>query len=89
MSDKSKRPKMRVRLKNFKKALKKRAGNRTNVSKEEYAARAKACITCNEFDKDAKICNHDNCGCYITIKAWWTTEDCPLDKWPKRDSFGV
>jgi hypothetical protein len=75
---------MRVRLKNFKEALKKRAKDRTNVSKEEYQDRVKTCISCDEFDEDARICNHDNCGCYITLKAWWATEDCPLGKWPKR-----
>jgi len=27
-------------------------------------------------------CTHEECGCYLAIKAGLATETCPLNKWP-------
>lgn len=55
-------------------------GNR-EVTQEEYGARLSVCIGC-EFHKNGR-CLHANCGCFLTKKAWWASEDCPEQKWPQ------
>jgi hypothetical protein len=40
---------------------------------------------CNECQLRVKNrCTHESCGCFLDKKAWWASEECPLDKW-----FGV
>lgn len=51
----------------------------TNVKTEEYEARLKICETC-EHNKGG-VC--ELCGCNLSIKAQWATEECPMGKWPK------
>ena len=46
---------------------------------EQYKARLEICQKCIFF-KDWKC---EVCGCYLTLKARWATQDCPEGKWPK------
>lgn len=65
---------------NFKEALVKRVeSNFQNVSPELLEERLKICGGC-EFKQDNWQCSQ--CGCYLTIKAKWATENCPKGKWP-------
>jgi hypothetical protein len=54
-----------------------------DVSMDEYVKRLETCNAC-ELQKDG-VCEHENCGCILSRKAWWRSESCPLDKWPKQD----
>ncbi len=44
----------------------------------QYNERLAVCSTCDR-KTDNWVCKE--CGCYITIKAKWASEDCPLHKW--------
>jgi hypothetical protein len=48
-------------------------------SNEVYDSRVLTCLGCTEYDSKDDECN--KCGCDITIKASWLSEECPLDKW--------
>jgi hypothetical protein len=64
---------------NFKNALIKRIKNEfVNVTPENYEARLKVCENC----PSNKNWRCQECGCFITLKAKWGTEDCPQKKWP-------
>ena len=65
---------------NFAKAALKHAKDGfSNVSFEQYLARLDVCKSC-----DLRLENRcTECGCYVDKKAWWQTEDCPKNKWPK------
>ena len=68
------------KITNFTKALfKYSAAGFTDVDVEEYRGRMKICNSC-DLNKNG---NCEACGCIIRKKAWWKTEDCPKDKWPK------
>lgn len=47
------------------------------VSKDEYKSRLTTCHSCEHLDD--KSCGL--CGCYVNLKAKWSTEDCPKNKW--------
>lgn len=65
----------------FLKAIKKYAGGGfKNVTLSEYTERLNICAVCPEQENG--ICK--KCGCFLSKKAWWSTEDCPIDKWPKQ-----
>ena len=69
---------------NFTKAVVRHAadGGR-EVTPAEYAARLEVCNGC-EFQKNGR-CLHANCGCFLSKKAWWRSENCPEGKWPDLD----
>ena len=68
--------------KNFLKAIVMHAANGVKkVSKEEFKERLEQCNKC-VFHKDNR-CSHMNCGCFITKKAKWKSEDCPIGRWRK------
>lgn len=72
-------------IKNFTKAVIKHvldAGK--NVTPEEFMARLEICNGC-EMRLDNR-CTHVECGCFLDKKAWWASEDCPMQKWPKLTS---
>ena len=50
-----------------------------NVSETEYIERITTCNNC-DYRKDDECLK---CGCIISKKAWWASEDCPENKWPK------
>ncbi len=69
------------KIKTFTKAVVKHAADGfSNVCGEEYAERMKICNNCSSNNKG--ICTE--CGCILSKKAWWRSEDCPKDKWPKQ-----
>src|SRR5437016_376631 len=53
-----------------------------NVSKEQLEARLAACEKC-EF-RHGLMCQHQNCGCFIWLKARLRSESCPATppRWP-------
>jgi hypothetical protein len=51
------------------------------VSEEEYTDRLKECDSCEW--RNGKRCM--KCGCFVTLKATWSSADCPIGKWPKID----
>ena len=52
------------------------------VDKETYEARLEQCNNC-EFLKNNR-CRHMSCGCFITKKAKWRSENCPIGRWPDK-----
>jgi hypothetical protein len=51
------------------------------VSKKIYKERLEQCHKC-VFHKRNR-CSHMKCGCVLTKKARWNSEDCPIGRWPK------
>ena len=47
------------------------------VSQEVYDDRLKTCSSCEHL-KDTQC---GICGCYVNLKAKWSTETCPKNKW--------
>lgn len=47
------------------------------VSQEVYKDRLDICNSC-EYLKGTQC---GICGCYVKVKAKWTTENCPKNKW--------
>jgi len=82
MSDnKKKEPGIIKKATNFAKAVQKHAKDGfKDVSLEQYIERIDICNKC-PLQKDG---NCLECGCVISKKAWWRSEDCPKDKWPKQ-----
>ena len=52
------------------------------VTEEEYADRLKECDTC-EWRRDKRCMK---CGCFVATKASWASADCPIGKWPKKQT---
>lgn len=70
--------------KSFSKAVAKHVKNKMEkVTDEQYEIRMKICESC-DYLKDRR-CTQKSCGCFITRKAKWVSEECPIDKWPKLD----
>jgi hypothetical protein len=51
------------------------------VSDDEYASRLTTCEGCALRRPEDWVCQHPTCGCFLTIKAKWRSETCPLGKW--------
>ena len=51
------------------------------VSQEELQERLEQCNNCQFLVKNR--CRHMKCGCFITKKAKWRSESCPIGRWPK------
>lgn len=49
------------------------------VSPEEQKGRLLVCSDCRMLNIADSRCKE--CGCFVKIKAWMATEDCPLNKW--------
>lgn len=41
--------------------------------------RLEICRGCNRYNKDLESC--EECGCFVSIKTGWASEECPLKKW--------
>ena len=53
------------------------ANHLKRVPLEEFQKRLAICRDCMYFeDSFCKIC-----GCLVTKKAWWDSEECPVQKW--------
>lgn len=60
------------------------AGGLRRVDVTTYTDRLQICNPCELRLKNR--CTHEDCGCFLDKKAWWESEQCPIDKW---DKFGV
>lgn len=52
-----------------------------NVDDGTYTKRLDICRACSSCDVPRMVCQEMNCGCALYIKARWTSERCPKDKW--------
>lgn len=52
---------------------------RKRVTAYIYIDRLNICALCVYRAGDR--CTHINCGCYLSKKAWWASEKCPIEKW--------
>ena len=52
-----------------------------NVTEEDYKERLETCLQCPSLKREAMRCLI--CGCKITIKAKWATENCPHPEYNK------
>jgi hypothetical protein len=52
-----------------------------SVPEKVFLARLAVCETCDRREPSNETCKE--CGCYLRVKAWWATQDCPLGRWPK------
>lgn len=55
------------------------ADGATEVPAEEREKRMAICAGCDQFDAARTVCQ--SCGCGLTLKARWRSENCPLGKW--------
>ena len=60
-------------------AVRHAADGMTEVASEQQAARLAVCQTCPYAANNR--CGV--CGCFLSKKAAWRSEDCPLEKWPR------
>ena len=75
-------PKKLKKLSNFALAAAKfAAGGFIKSTKEVYDSRVLTCLACPFYNVDNDEC--DKCGCPIEVKAKWSTENCPENKWSK------
>ena len=49
------------------------------ASDDEYKRRLEICNECESNRNDRCV----ECGCFVSIKAKWASEECPLRKWMK------
>ena len=49
------------------------------VTQEEFEARLEKCNSCQFLQNNR--CRHMKCVCFITKKARWRSEKCPIDRW--------
>jgi hypothetical protein len=60
-------------------AVKDRVIKGRDTTTEEYKQRMDICEGC---DRRTENWTCKECGCFLTIKAKWSTEACPLGNWP-------
>ena len=78
---KKSKPSLGKMVKNFAKAAVEFAAEGFPVVDEEvYKERINTCLNCPELIQYKMQCN--NCGCFVTKKAAWKTQNCPLKYWP-------
>jgi hypothetical protein len=72
-------------VKNLTKALVKHvADGLKKVEIDEYVERLRICNTNKCGMRVKNRCTHEDCGCFLDKKAWWASEDCPMNLWPKQ-----
>ena len=54
------------------------------ISKEIFKKGMQICFECPSYNPTLKQCKE--CGCFLFIKAFLTTQKCPLNKWPKESN---
>ena len=47
-----------------------------------YETRLEICRGCASCDVERMVCREPECGCFLNIKARWSSEKCPKAKWP-------
>ena len=76
-------PGLARRAVNFGTAVVRHAANGLQqVNTAAFEARIRICQNCSSCDSDRMVCLQPSCGCSLTIKARWASEDCPLGLWP-------
>jgi hypothetical protein len=55
-----------------------------NVLESVKRSRLEICEKCEFHDKVNNKCNQ--CGCYLSAKASWASESCPIGKWGQQES---
>lgn len=55
------------------------AGGLKTLTLKETEERLEICKTCDQKTDDWRCLG---CGCFLTIKAKWSTQECPQNKWP-------
>lgn len=53
----------------------------SNVSMEEYNRRLSICESCELFRPSDRRCSHSSCGCFMDVKAWQSSANCPMNFW--------
>jgi len=77
------RPTLAQKAKNLSDATDKHiADGRRMVNPDQFDIRISVCNDCGEW-RDGIECTHPSCGCIISRKAEWHSEDCPVGKWPE------
>lgn len=57
-------------------------GEQLRVGEIEYECRLLICRACKPFFVAAhRRCSHKDCGCFVEVKAWLATENCPIGAW--------
>jgi len=51
------------------------------VGDATYEHRLATCRQCELCDLARMVCRHTDCGCWLTVKARWASETCPVQKW--------
>ena len=65
---------------NLSKALIEHSFHGASITTEsELKKRLDTCKECEFFQPDADKCSR--CGCYLSIKASWMEQHCPINKW--------
>ncbi len=68
----------------FGKAVIRHAADRfRKLNNEDYERRIAVCRECSSCDVERLVCREVRCGCFLTRKARWRSETCPLNKWPE------
>lgn len=55
--------------------------NNTKVTPEQQEARYSICESCDRLHAATNRCNL--CGCFMGVKTWLKSQECPLKKWEK------
>ena len=72
------------RIWNFLLAIKRHLQNwARKVPRKVYRERISHCKSCSSLDVGRMVCREKQCGCFITLKAKWASEACPLGKWER------
>jgi hypothetical protein len=56
-------------------------GEQIIISNEQENERRSACSSCSYKTKSFGVEKCDKCGCYISLKIKFATENCPIGKW--------
>lgn len=59
----------------------------SEVSDRIFLDRINICKNCEHFNRLLTQCRE--CGCFLYIKARWSTEECPLGRWKRVDDSSV
>jgi len=82
LPDQPKGPGILKKAANLTKAVVKHVNNPTILSDADKEKRLLACRNCSYCDKAKMICSHKKCGCFLSKKSGWESEDCPVGRWP-------
>ncbi len=75
-------PPILTQTKNFIKSLLNHvAGGAKMVDDAEFDRRMNICKGCDRLQNDRCL----ECGCFVEVKARWSSEECPLKKWVSQE----